>query len=99
MSAPTYPIPYDQNTAVYTNGQVPMPMPVHIPTSVAMVSSGSPRPHSTVAGPTVTSPPGVQMQSRPMSMPPNGAGASPVQFIPVCRYEDSQAIRAVAFHP
>jgi hypothetical protein len=22
-----------------------------------------------------------------------------VQFIPLCRYEDAQAIRAVAFHP
>jgi hypothetical protein len=35
------------------------------------------------------------------SMPSSNVSASglPVQFIPLCRYEDSQAIRAVAFHP
>ncbi|WKX91146.1 hypothetical protein Q1695_009744 [Nippostrongylus brasiliensis] len=103
MSAPcnpTYPMPYDPNIAAYANGQAPVSLPAPIPTAVpsAMMSTGSPRPHSTVAGPTMTSPPGA-MQTRPMSMPPNGTSSSPVQFVPVCRYEDSQAIRAVAFHP
>ncbi|XGW22773.1 hypothetical protein V3C99_005192 [Haemonchus contortus] len=130
MSAPTYPIPYDQKTAVYANGQVPliplqsmmanneavidrkmelylltqhMPItatiPTVVPSSMAVTGSGSPRPHSTVAAQTVTSPPATQPQSRPVSMPPNGTSATPVQFVPVCRYEDSQAIRTVAFHP
>uniref|UniRef100_A0A158QL07 WD repeat-containing protein 47 n=1 Tax=Haemonchus placei TaxID=6290 RepID=A0A158QL07_HAEPC len=69
------------------------------PALVHMTGSGSPRPHSTVAAQTVTSPPATQPQSRPVSMPPNGTSATPVQFVPVCRYEDSQAIRTVAFHP
>ncbi|KAK6050110.1 hypothetical protein COOONC_12385, partial [Cooperia oncophora] len=108
MSAPTYPIPYDPSAGVYANGQVPnnifqMPIaatiPTVIPSSMAVISQGSPRPHSTVAGQTMTSPPTAQAQSRPVSMPPNGTSATPVQFVPVCRYEDSQAIRAVAFHP
>uniref|UniRef100_A0A0K0EAJ1 CTLH domain-containing protein n=1 Tax=Strongyloides stercoralis TaxID=6248 RepID=A0A0K0EAJ1_STRER len=30
---------------------------------------------------------------------PNGEPSNSIHFIPVCKYEDSQAIRAVAFHP
>ncbi|GMT31076.1 hypothetical protein PFISCL1PPCAC_22373, partial [Pristionchus fissidentatus] len=37
--------------------------------------------------------------ARPLSFPPSSTSGMPVQFVPVCRYEDSQAIRAVAFHP
>ncbi|GMT02699.1 hypothetical protein PENTCL1PPCAC_24873 [Pristionchus entomophagus] len=37
--------------------------------------------------------------ARPLSYPPSSTSGMPVQFVPVCRYEDSQAIRAVAFHP
>ncbi|KIH62828.1 WD domain, G-beta repeat protein [Ancylostoma duodenale] len=82
--------------------QMPAPIPTALPASMApMVHQGSPRPHSTVGGPTVMSPPmpPAAMPPRPMSMPPNGTSGSPVQFEPVCRYEDTQAIRAVAFHP
>ncbi|KIH55098.1 WD domain, G-beta repeat protein [Ancylostoma duodenale] len=107
LSAPTtYPVPYDTTTTLYSNGQMPMQMPAPIPTALPasmapMVHQGSPRPHSTVGGPTVMSPPmpPAAMPPRPMSMPPNGTSGSPVQFEPVCRYEDTQAIRAVAFHP
>ncbi|RCN53191.1 WD domain, G-beta repeat protein [Ancylostoma caninum] len=107
LSAPTtYPVPYDTTTTLYSNGQMPMQMPAPIPTALPasmapMVHQGSPRPHSTVGGPTVISPPmpPATMPPRPMSMPPNGTSGSPVQFEPVCRYEDTQAIRAVAFHP
>jgi hypothetical protein len=29
----------------------------------------------------------------------NQQNSQQVQFVPLCRYEDTQAIRAVAFHP
>ncbi|VDN24381.1 unnamed protein product [Cylicostephanus goldi] len=74
---------------------MPAPIPTALPASMAtMVHQGSPRPHSTMMAQQM--PPAVPQ--RPMSMPPNGSG-SPVQFEPVCRYEDTQAIRTVAFHP
>ncbi|PIC52298.1 hypothetical protein B9Z55_002461 [Caenorhabditis nigoni] len=51
------------------------------------------RPQSIAALP--QQPQTVQTMQRPVSAP-SGMG---VQFVPVCRYEDSQAIRATAFHP
>jgi WD40 repeat protein len=46
-----------------------------------------------------------QMPSQTQIMPSalgngsSGGAAMSVQFVPLCRYEDSQAIRAVSFHP
>uniref|UniRef100_A0A914Z8G7 CTLH domain-containing protein n=1 Tax=Panagrolaimus superbus TaxID=310955 RepID=A0A914Z8G7_9BILA len=45
-------------------------------------------------------PPSQQPPSSMNSMGPSSSSNSlPVHFVPLCRYEDSQAIRAVSFHP
>ncbi|CAI4229965.1 unnamed protein product [Auanema sp. JU1783] len=92
-----YPIPYDQNSMnmptlmsnapMNTNPHMLGPGMMNRPQS--MVSTGS----STMSSQMLPN------QSRPISMPPTGTSGMNVQFVPICKYEDSQAIRAVAFHP
>lgn len=53
------------------------------------------RPQSTVIPPP---PPTAMNSTRPTSLPNANPGLN-IQFVPICRHEDSQAIRAVAFHP
>ncbi|GMR56462.1 hypothetical protein PMAYCL1PPCAC_26657, partial [Pristionchus mayeri] len=43
--------------------------------------------------------PPIPQSARPLSYPPSSTSGIPVQFVPICRYDDTQAIRAVAFHP
>ncbi|KJH51790.1 WD domain, G-beta repeat protein [Dictyocaulus viviparus] len=103
MSTPVnsaYPL-YAANTNLYTNGQATLPVatPTHvtISSSLPLVNNASSRPRSFVHA--SNSGFSTSVQTRPYSVPPNTSSGTPVQFVPVCRYEDSQAIRAVAFHP
>ncbi|CCD68119.1 WD_REPEATS_REGION domain-containing protein [Caenorhabditis elegans] len=65
----------------------------------SMVPQGVPMSHQirpqSIAGLPQAQPQVPQQLQRPVSAP-TGMG---VQFVPVCRYEDSQAIRATGFHP
>ncbi|KAJ1361789.1 hypothetical protein KIN20_021131 [Parelaphostrongylus tenuis] len=93
-----HPITYNSHIITSVNDQTPLSVATSIPMLVSSSISTPPRPHSTV--PTSTpSAFSTSASTRPASMPPDGGNRSSVQFVPVCRYEDSQAIRAVAFHP
>ncbi|CAB3408833.1 unnamed protein product [Caenorhabditis bovis] len=93
---------------MYQNGHTPM-APMSLPIMPPQMAAGLPvqqpiRPQSMIVPGMHSTPiqhhqhqPMMNAGTRPVSMPGN-AGFS-VQFVPVCRYEDSQAIRTTAFHP
>ncbi|CAJ0577527.1 unnamed protein product, partial [Mesorhabditis spiculigera] len=85
------PVPYGDfgmgPRPIYPNGHMG-------PNAMAPIATAMPRPLS-MMGPASPAHPGPA--ARPHSMP-SSSGMN-VQFVPVCRYEDAQAIRASAFHP
>uniref|UniRef100_A0A1I7WS08 WD_REPEATS_REGION domain-containing protein n=1 Tax=Heterorhabditis bacteriophora TaxID=37862 RepID=A0A1I7WS08_HETBA len=83
--------------SMYQNGQ--MPISGQIQTSMPMAPRALLRPQSMLDGVVPSASPHALTQQRPVSIPSNGTDAIPIKFVPICRYEDSQAIRAVAFHP
>lgn len=90
---PPQPQPQPLRPAVYDPYQLPQnPQNGHHvlpPPQPAQV----PRPQSAMMPVAPTMP-----SARPTSLPTATSGL-PIQFVPICRHEDSQAIRAVAFHP
>ncbi|CAJ0948677.1 unnamed protein product, partial [Mesorhabditis belari] len=94
------PIPYNDYISMsrpgftQQNGQMINPMlPNQGPISIN--PSTSTRPQSMLVNPPY--PPLQNTQMRPHSIA-SSSGMS-IQFVPVCRYEDAQAIRASSFHP
>jgi hypothetical protein len=97
LAQPPMPIrPFSANLP----GQMPGQMPNYYAPGFHQPSQ-LPRPHSYVGSPSF------QQQQPPVSYPiqnavvrsPIPAQQQQVKFVPLCKYEDPQAIRAVAFHP
>lgn len=84
-------------------GSLPGQMPGYYPPPVFSQQTNIPRPQSYVS-PSYQQPPvqhsPVQHQiQNTMARPSQHVPSQQVQFVPLCRYEDPQAIRAVSFHP
>ncbi|CAD6195503.1 unnamed protein product [Caenorhabditis auriculariae] len=102
-----YPQDHRVMQPMFQNGQLPLaqaPLQPQFqpPAQHSQIPVSSGRPHSMMTSPMPHTmlpqaiPPSTV--TRPVSMPNRPTGM-PIQFVPVCRYEDAQAIRAASFHP